>query len=69
MIDDPIGHFDEMNIVGFVDLLRSIVEQTDRQIIISTHEERVFELIKRKIPVTEYPVKYFNLESTQDFLM
>ncbi len=59
-IDDPIGHFDEMNIVGFVDLLRNILENTDRQLIISTHEERVFGLIRRKIPEEDYPACYID---------
>lgn len=59
-IDDPIGHFDEMNIVGFVDLLRNILENTDRQLIISTHEERVFGLIKRKMPEESYSVRYID---------
>lgn len=59
-IDDPIGHFDEMNIVGFVDLLRNILENTDRQLIISTHEERVFGLIRRKIPEESYPACYID---------
>lgn len=59
-IDDPIGHFDEMNIVGFVDLLRNILENTDRQLIISTHEERVFGLIKRKMPEDSYPACYID---------
>lgn len=59
-IDDPIGHFDDMNIVGFVDLLRNIIENTDRQLIISTHEERVFGLIQRKLPKEYYSVKYID---------
>ncbi len=59
-IDDPVGHFDEMNIVGFVDLLRKILENTDRQLIMSTHEERVFGLIKRKMPEESYPVRYID---------
>lgn len=60
LIDDPVGHFDDMNIVGFVNLLQNIIENTDRQLIISTHEERVFGLIQRKIPEKEYPVKYID---------
>lgn len=39
-IDDPVGHFDEMNVLSFVDILRTIVSTTDWQIVISTHEER-----------------------------
>ena len=60
-IDDPVGHFDDMNIVGFVDLLRNIIDNTDRQLIISTHEEKVFSLLKRKMPDTEYEAKYIEI--------
>lgn len=27
VIDDPVGHFDDMNILGFADLMRSIIEK------------------------------------------
>lgn len=60
LIDDPVGHFDEMNVVCFVDLLRNIIENTKRQLIISTHEERVFHLIRRKLPADEYPACYID---------
>ncbi len=63
-IDDPVGHFDEMNVVCFVDLLRNIVENTGRQLIISTHEERVFRLLQRKLPETEYPVRYIDFRDS-----
>lgn len=59
-IDDPVGHFDEMNVVCFVDLLRNIIENSGRQLIISTHEERVFNLIRRKLPENEYPACYID---------
>lgn len=62
-IDDPVGHFDEMNVVCFVDLIRNIVENTGRQLIISTHEERVFGLLQRKLPKTEYPVCYIDFRN------
>ena len=62
-IDDPVGHFDEMNVVCFVDLLRNIVENTGRQLIISTHEENVFGLIQRKLPIYEYPVCYIDFRN------
>lgn len=60
-IDDPIGHFDDMNIVAFVDLIRNLISNTDRQFIISTHEERVFNLIQRKIPTSLYSASYIDL--------
>lgn len=37
LIDDPVQTMDELNIAGFIDLLRN--EFSDRQIFISTHEE------------------------------
>ncbi|QPF26521.1 AAA family ATPase [Klebsiella sp. BDA134-6] len=39
LIDDPVQTLDEINVVGFIDLLRT--EFRDRQIIMSTHEDRM----------------------------
>lgn len=39
LIDDPVQTLDEINIAGFVDLLRT--EFSGRQIIMSTHEDRM----------------------------
>ena len=39
LIDDPVQTLDEINIAGFVDLLRT--EFAGRQIIMSTHEDRM----------------------------
>lgn len=39
LIDDPIQSMDEMNMASFVELLRN--EFTDRQIILSTHEDNI----------------------------
>ena len=61
IIDDPVGHFDEINVVSFADLLRNIVENTNKQLIITTHERDVYNLIRRKIPEREYPVRYIEL--------
>ncbi|NBI87671.1 hypothetical protein D3Z47_16270 [Lachnospiraceae bacterium] len=38
-----------MNVLGFIDLLRSIFETNDCQIIMSTHDEKVFRLLERKL--------------------
>ena len=48
-IDDPIGHFDDMNILGFTDLIRSILETNDCQIIMYTHDEKIFKILERKL--------------------
>ncbi|HEI8863328.1 TPA: AAA family ATPase [Morganella morganii] len=39
LVDDPVQTLDEINVAGFVDLLRT--EFQDRQIIMSTHEDRM----------------------------
>ncbi|CAI8901895.1 AAA_23 domain-containing protein [Pseudomonas sp. IT-P253] len=39
LIDDPVQTLDDINVAGFVDLLRN--EFSDRQIIISTHEDEM----------------------------
>lgn len=62
LIDDPIGHFDDMNVLGMADLLRSIIEKSNIQIILSTHEERVFSIIERKISTDYYSSKFIKLE-------
>lgn len=48
-IDDPIEYFDDINMLGFADLLRSVLELSNCQIIISTHDERVFRILERKL--------------------
>lgn len=61
-IDDPVGHFDDINILGFADLIRSILELTDYQIIMSTHDEKVFRILQRKLNQDYYPAKFIRLE-------
>jgi len=47
-LDDPIQNMDDINVHSFVDIIRSIVRDTDKQIFISTHDERVFNFMRRK---------------------
>jgi exonuclease SbcC len=51
LLDDPVTHFDDLNAYAFVELLRGIISTSpnERQFIISTCEERLFELIRRKL--------------------
>ncbi|APF25815.1 AAA domain protein [Clostridium sporogenes] len=60
-IDDPIGHFDDLNILGFADLLRSVLEAYDCQIIIATHDEKVFNVLERKLSNEYYNSKFIRL--------
>lgn len=62
-IDDPIHSMDSINVLATIDLLRTISQKFDRQIIISTHDRSFFELLKRKIPEYHYKSKFLELET------
>lgn len=47
-MDEPIQQVDDLNSLNFLDSLRWIVENTDRQIIISTANSKLAGLIRRK---------------------
>ncbi|MED4010012.1 hypothetical protein P4606_05010 [Priestia aryabhattai] len=63
LMDDPIQHLDGLNILSFIDLLRIICFTLGKQIILSTHDERFFKLLQKKIDSEYFPVKYLNLNS------
>lgn len=56
LIDDPVQTLDELNVVGFVELLRN--EFAKNQIIISTHEDMMSSFIR-------YKFKNYNLSQTR----
>ena len=63
LIDDPIGHFDDLNVLPFIDVLRTIISKTNWQIIISTHEENFYEIMKVKLSSEYYNSKFFVFQS------
>ncbi len=73
LIDDPIQNLDDINILSFIDFLRSLLdsETAKKQIVMSTHDERFYDLMLRKFQ--DYNVKPFRFESygklTPDVLM
>ena len=64
-VDDPIGHFDDMNILGFTDMIRCILEKQDCQIIMSTHDEKVYQIMKRKLDTDYYNTSFIQLENSE----
>lgn len=63
-IDDPIGHFDDMNILGFTDMIRCILENSDCQIIMSTHDEKIYHIMERKLDQNYYNTSFIQLENS-----
>lgn len=60
-IDDPISHFDDMNVLGFSDMIRSIIESMDCQIIMSTHDRKIYNILRRKLDDQYYSSCFINL--------
>lgn len=52
ILDDPLQSLDDLNLLGLVDLFRRLRAQ--RQLLVSTHDERFGELLRRKMrPVSD----------------
>lgn len=62
-IDDPIQSMDSINVLSTIDLLRSIVVNENKQIILSTHDSNFHNLLKKKIPSGIFSSKFLELES------
>lgn len=60
LIDDPVQTIDDVNMVGFVDLLR--YEFADRQIFISTHEQKFEWFLRYRYIKADKKVKIFNMK-------
>lgn len=60
LIDDPIQTIDDVNMVGLVDILR--YEFEDRQIFISTHEQKFEWYLKYKYEKANKNIKPFNMK-------
>lgn len=63
LIDDPVQSMDSINVLATIDLLRNVSERFNKQIIISTHDENFFGLLKRKIPTDVFNSKFLQLAS------
>ncbi|RYJ44280.1 AAA family ATPase [Flavobacterium beibuense] len=62
-MDDPIQNLSDINVLSFIDLIRTMTTKYDRQIVISSHDENFFNLIRNKMPTEEYNVRYYQIES------
>lgn len=61
LIDDPIQTIDDVNMVGLVDILR--YEFEDRQIFMSTHEQKFEWYLRYKYEKTDGTIKLFNMKN------
>jgi len=66
-IDDPIACFDDINSLAFVDLVRTIIEKGEWQIILSTHDESLNKLFQNKISSEYYNSRFIKFTSKGKF--
>lgn len=62
-MDDPIQNLSDINVLSFIDLLRTLIAQHDKQIVLSTHDEKFFRLLQNKLPEEYCNSKYLEFES------
>lgn len=64
LLDDPVTHFDDLNAFGFVELIRGLISTSPgkRQFFISTCEDRLFELMLKKLGGAEGGAKFYRFE-------
>lgn len=62
-MDDPVHNLSDINILSFIDLLRILTSTHNKQIVLSTHDEKFFKLMQNKIPEKYNKSKYIELSS------
>lgn len=64
LMDDPVTHFDDLNDFGYIEFIRGVINTTpgDRQFIISTCEERLFNLMMKKFKGASGGAKFYKFE-------
>lgn len=64
-MDEPVQHLDSINILSFVDLIRTVAfgKKFNKQIIISTSNSNFYNIIKRKLDPSYYNSKFIEFES------
>lgn len=62
-MDDPIQNLSDINVLSFIDLIRTMITKYDRQIVISSHDENFYKLMRNKMPSDAFPVKYYEIKN------
>ena len=62
-MDDPLHNLSDVNVLSFIDLLRSLTTIHKKQVVISTHDEKFYRLLQSKLPEDFTSSKYLELSS------
>ena len=63
-MDDPIQNMDDINIYSFVEIIRRLVKKSKKQIIISTHDERIAQYMLGVLGEEIKPIRLKTLGTT-----
>ena len=68
LLDDPVTHFDDLNAFGFVELIRGLASTLPgkRQFFISTCEDRLFNLMRKKLSGITGGARFYQFVGTGD---
>jgi chromosome segregation protein len=61
LIDDPIAHIDDFNALSFLDYLRTLAIDRNRQIFFATANDKIAALFERKFDFLGEDFQRFNL--------
>ena len=62
-LDDPVTHFDNLNTYAFLDLIVGLLETENRQFIISTCDEKLFQLARQKFRHLGERAQFYRFEA------
>lgn len=62
-MDDPVQNMSDINVLSFIDLLRILIMDQDRQVVISTHDESFYQLLQHKLSDNYFNSKFIELGS------
>ncbi|GJM61186.1 AAA family ATPase [Persicobacter diffluens] len=62
-LDDPIQNLSDINILSFIDVLRTLTQHDNKQIVISTHDEKFFRLLQNKMPEEYCNTKFIEFDA------
>lgn len=66
LIDDPIAHIDDLNVLSFLDLLADVAETGHRQIFFATANEKLAHLFQKKMEFLGTDFQTLDLTDHQD---
>ena len=66
LIDEPVSNVDDLNILSMLDFFRELVISQHRQLFVTTANQNVAKLFRRKFSFLEEDYSEFNIQRTDE---